>query len=92
MTPLILEPSLYLAGFLITEANGRLMDQAYVLFRYLAININISIFLLVVVSKPGVSIRTTCRPSMVNSSATSVVHEFNCFPMRKLEPLAVLMN
>ena len=92
MTPLILEPSLYLAGLLITKVNGRIIDQAYLVSRDVAINVKISMSLLVVLSKPGVSIRTTCRPSMVKSFATSVVDEFNCLPMRRLEPLAILMN
>ena len=94
MTPLSMEPCLYLTGLLITKVNRQAIDQAYVVARNVAIKVNISKSLWVVLSKPGVSIRTTCRPSIVNSpaSCTSVVHEFKCLPMRRPEPLAVLMN
>ena len=94
MTPLSLEPCPYLTKFLITEVSKRTVDQAYVVARNVAISVKISVSLLVVSSKPGVSIRITCRPSMVNSSAscTSVVHDFKPFPTRRLELLAMLMN
>ena len=95
MTPLSLEPCSYLTRFVTTEVNGRTVDQAYVVARYVAINVKISVSLFEVESsKPGVSIRTTRRPSMVNSSAscTSVVHDFKRLPTRRLELLAMLTN
>ena len=59
-----------------------------------AIVCNISVSLFEVSSNPGVSMRTTLRPSRVNPSEswTSAVQDSNPIPTRRFEPLARLIN
>jgi len=66
----------------------------HVVAKNAAISFKISTSVLYVSSKPGVSTRSTRRPSSVNSLAiwTSAVQDFKFAPIRRLEPLPILTN
>jgi len=66
----------------------------YVVAKNAAISFKMSVSLLYVSSKPGVSTRSTRCPSRVNSLAswTSAVQDLKSDPMRRSEPLPLLMS
>ena len=68
--------------------------STYVLERYAAIMVKISVSLRVVSSNPGVSIRITTRPSTKKGReiCTSLVQLSRPRPTGRLDPLAVLIN
>lgn len=68
--------------------------RTYVEAKNALINFKISVSLLLVSSKPGVSIKVTQRPSNSKGSdkATVSVHECKLLPTRRLEPLSRLIN
>ena len=74
--------------------NSRTTMWAYVVAKKAAIICKISVPLFEVSSNPGVSMRTTSRPSRVNrfEGWTSAVHDSKPIPTRRFEPLARLMN
>ena len=67
---------------------------AYVVAKKAVIISKISVSLFEVLSNPGVSMRTTVRPSRVNSfeSWTLSVHDSKPTPTCRFEPLARLIN
>ena len=93
MTPASFEPDSYLAkgGGLIYFSYAK---NTHVVVRNAAINLKISVSLLLVSSNPGVSMRRTGRLSRTNSfaSSTSVVQDPNFDSTRRFEPLAKLIN
>jgi len=74
--------------------NRQTKSCSYVVAKNAAIIFKISVSLLYVSSKPGVSTSSTRCPSRVNSLAswTSAVQDFRFAPIRRLEPLPVLMS
>lgn len=67
---------------------------AYAVAKKAAIIFKTSVSLFEVSSNPGVSMRSTLRPSRVNISEswTSAVHDSKFTPTRRFEPLARLTN
>ena len=78
----------------LSQRSQQVKRCAHVVAKNAAISFRISVSLLYVSSKPGVSTRSTRWPSRVNSSAswTSAVQDFKFVPMRRLEPLLALMS
>ena len=93
MTPASFEPASYLIKDEIYRIKTRTMFT-HVVAKNAAINFKISVSLLMVSSKPGVSMRMTGRLSRTNSFAnwTSAVHDSKFLPTRRFEPLAKLIN
>ena len=97
MTPANFKSFLYLEEMSFSFAGGsnsRRLYHTYVVSKNEPIDFKISVSLLEVSSNPGVSKRTTFRPSKWNGGATwiSLVHDCKPAPTPKSLPLAKLIN
>ena len=96
MTPESLLPLSYLSESSIRKIEKRRSQLicAHMVAKNAAMIFKISASLFSMLSNPGVSIRVTVLPPRVNlsESLTSAVHDSEFVPIRKVEPLARLIN